>query len=457
MAPRDDAGVGAEAFQVAIAGGGVAAMEAVLALREREEPPRPLAVTMFAPDREFRLQALSVAEPFGGDAQTVDLDGFCAEHGVEYREDSVAEVWGGPQRVLTARGDEVFYDALLLATGARRHPVLPGAHAFRGAGDVGWFGTLLERLERGAIADVAFAVPRQVKWTLPIFELAMLTATWLRDHDRNGSHLSVVTHERQPLEVLGPKVSEQVAKLLDERGIEVVAGTGVVRFDRGRLVCEGGRDIRFDEVVALPGLDVPEIPGVPQGRHGFIGCDAEMRVDGLDHVWAAGDSTWFPVKQGGLAAQQAEIAAAGILDAAGAEVGVPPFRPIVRGALITGGRPRFMRVPLGGDAGVALTSSPLWWPPVKVAGPRLGPYLAQRWALDDEEPALERTEDLEPARDEREHEAALRLSLDFAEIDAREGDYEEALRWLGVAERLNVTLPAEYVERREEWRAAATA
>jgi sulfide:quinone oxidoreductase len=457
MTRRDDDAVGDEAFQVVIAGGGVAALEAVLALREHHDPPQPLAITMIAPDREFRLQALSVAEPFGGDAQSVDLGGFCAEHGVEYREDPVAEVWGGPQRVLTARGDEVFYDALLLATGARRHSILPGSHPFRGAGDVGWFGTLLERLERGAIADVAFAVPRQVKWTLPIFELAMLTATWLDGRDRDGCRLSVVTHERAPLEVLGPKVSEQVTKLLEDRGVEVVAGTGAVRFDQGRLVCEGGRDIRVDEVVALPGLDVSEIPGVPQGRHGFIGCDAEMRVDGLDRVWVAGDSTWFPVKQGGLAAQQAEIAAAGVLHAAGADIDVPPFRPVIRGALITGGRPRFMRVPLGGDAGAVLTSSPLWWPPVKVAGPRLGPYLARRWALDDEEPALERTEDLHPARDEREHEAALRLSLDFAEIDAREGDYEEALRWLGVAERLNVTLPAEYVERRDRWRAAALA
>jgi sulfide:quinone oxidoreductase len=447
--------VGENDFQVVIAGGGIAAMEAVLALREHD-PPAPFAIAVLAPDREFRLQALSVAEPFGGDAQTVDLGDFCAEHGAEYRADAIAEVWGGPQRVLTARGEEVFYDALLLATGARRHSVLPGSHPFRGAGDVGWFGTLLERLERGAIADVAFTVPRQVKWTLPIFELAMLTASWLEERDRDGAQLSVITHELAPLEVLGPEVSEQVGKLLGERGVEVVTGTGVVRFDQGHLVCEGGRDIRVDEVVALPGLEVPEIPGVPQGRHGFIGCDAEMRVDGLDRVWAAGDSTWFPVKQGGLAAQQAEIAAAGILRAAGAEVEVPAFRPVVRGALITGGRPRFLRVPLGDDAGATLTSSPLWWPPSKVAGPRLGPYLARHWTLaEEEEPGLDRTEDLEPARDEREHEAALRLSLDFAEIDAREGDYEEALRWLGVAERLNVTLPADYVERRERWRAEA--
>lgn len=441
-----------EDFQVVIAGGGVAALEAVLALRQLE--PNPIAIELLSPSPDFHLQALSVAEPFGGDPHTLDLGEFCAEHDVELRRDAVAEVWGGPRRILTAGGDEVFYDALLMATGARRTSVLPGSHPFRGAADVAWFGTLLERLQRGAIGDVVFAVPRQVKWTLPIWELAMLTAGWLADHARTDAAISVVTHESAPLEVLGPNVSKRVAELLDESGIGLTTGAGVLRFDQGRLSCEGGNDVRADEVVALPGLSVPEVPGVSQGRHGFIGCDAEMRADGLDRVWVAGDSSWFPIKQGGLAAQQAEISAAGILRAAGADVELPPFRPIVRGALITGKQPQFMRVEIGEDAGAALTTSPLWWPPIKVAGPRLGPYLAQRWSLDhDEEPGPEEATDLAPAKDEREHEAALRLSLDFAEIDAREGDYEEALRWLEVAERLNVTLPAEYVDRRESWRA----
>ncbi len=439
-------------FQVVIAGGGVAALEAVLAIRALE--PRPIPIELLSPSREFRLQALSVAEPFGGEARALDLEEFCAEHDVDYRAEAVAEVWGGQQRVLSDHGDEIFYDALLMATGARRESVLPGSHPFRGAADVDWFGALLERLARGAIGDVAFAVPRRVKWSLPVFELAMLTANWLSEREHGDVRIRVVTHEPTPLEGLGAAISDRVAEILDERGVELVTGADVIRFDQGRLVCEGGRDLRADEVVALPGLTVPEIPGVPQGRHGFIGCDAEMRVDGLERVWAAGDSTWFPIKQGGLAAQQAEIAAAGIVRESGGDVEVPPFRPVIRGALITGREPQFMRVEVGAEAGAALTSSPLWWPPIKVAGPRLGPYLAQRWSIDTEEPGLEQTEDLEPARDEREHEAALQLALDFAEIDAREGDYGEALRWLEVAERLNVTLPAEYVERRDRWRAA---
>ncbi len=444
-----------EAFEVVVAGGGVAALEAVLAIRAAESPP--VSVTLLAPSREFRLQAMSVAEPFGGDAPKLDLAGFCAEHDVTYRQEAIAEVWGGPQRILTDRGEEIFYDALLLATGARRSSAVPGSHPFRGAGDVHWFGTLLERLDRGAIADVIFAVPRQVKWSLPVWELALLTTSWLVDRGRSDAEIRVVTHESAPLEALGNVVSDRIAAMLAEAGIGLVAGAGVIRFDQGKLVCEGGQELRADEVVSLPGLEVPEIPGVPQGRHGFIGCDAEMRVDGLDRVWAAGDSTWFPIKQGGLAAQEAEVAAAGILREAGADIEVPPFSPQIRGALITGKQPQFMRVQLGEEADAALTSSPLWWPPIKVAGPRLSPYLAQRWSIDPEEPGMERIEDLEPAKDEREHEAALRLSLDFAEIDAREGDYIDALRWLEVAERLNVTLPADYVQRRDDWRASARA
>lgn len=442
-----------EEFEVVVAGGGVAALEAVLAIRAAESPP--VSVTLLAPSREFRLQAMSVAAPFGGDAPKLDLAGFCIERDVTYRQEAIAEVWGGPQRILTDRGEEVFYDALLLATGARRSSALPGSHPFRGAADVKWFGTLLERLDRGAIADVIFAVPRQVKWSLPVWELALLTTSWLADHGRSDAEISVVTHESAPLEALGEAVSDRIAAIVAEAGIGLVTGAGVIRFDQGTLLCEGGQELRADEVVSLPGLEVPEIPGVPQGRHGFIGCDAEMRVDGLDRVWAAGDSTWFPIKQGGLAAQEAEVAAAGILREAGADIEVPPFRPQIRGALITGKQPQFMRVQLGEEADAALTNSPLWWPPIKVAGPRLSPYLAQRWSIDPEEPGMERIEDLEPAKDEREHEAALRLSLDFAEIDAREGDYIDALRWLEVAERLNVTLPADYVQRRDDWRAAA--
>ena len=62
-------------------------------------------------------------------------------------------------------------------------------------------------------------------------------------------------------------------------------------------------------MIALPSLSGQRIDGVPQTRDGFVPVDRHGRVDGLPDVYAAGDITRFPVKQGGLAAQQADAAA----------------------------------------------------------------------------------------------------------------------------------------------------
>lgn len=448
-------------FRVVIAGGGVAALEAVLALHEIGRGR--LDVELVCPSREFTLRALSVTEPFGGgETPRIDLESFCREHDVRFRSDAIAEVWGEQQRVLTASGEEVFYDALLLTIGARQRDALPGARPFRGGHDVDWFGELLEELESGSVRRLVFAVPGEVRWSLPLYELALMTAHRLREQGRSGVELTFVTHEPAPLEVFGTRISERIAELLRGSGVELATGRVPTRFDGETLLCEDGRGFEAHHVVTLPALTVPGFPGVPQGRHGFIGCDPEMRVDGLKAVWVAGDATWFPIKQGGLAAQQAGVAAAGIAAAAGADVEPEPFRPVIRGALLTGEEPQFLRVDLseredaaeGGPA--ELSTSPLWWPPIKVAGPRLAPYLAREWGGIRSDP-LGRVEDLDSAAEgragsEEEHREALGLSLRFADVDAREGDFQQALRWLDVAERLNMTLPPEYVERRERWR-----
>lgn len=451
-------GTSAAGFRVMVAGGGVAALEAVLALAEHRGIG--IEVELICPEREFTLRSLSVAEPFGvGAPRGLDIEGFCRDHGARFRADSIAEIWGEQQRVLLASGEEVFYDALLLSLGARQRAALPGARPFRGRHDVGWFSEMLEDLERGSLRHLAFAVPKAVRWSLPLYELALMTAHRC-DQSGSAAELTFVTHEPAPLEVFGARISEHIAGLLGRSGIELIIDSAPLSFDGEVLHCENGRRLDTHRVVTLPALTVPEIPGLPQGRNGFIGCDPEMRVDGVPSVWAAGDATWFPIKQGGLAAQQAEVAVAGIAVAAAAtevdvDVEPEPFRPVIRGALLTGGEPQFLRADLGEDENAALSTSPLWWPPIKVAGPRLAPYLAREWGGVRSDP-LRQLEDLEvPAEDqtkrEDEHRAALQLSLSFADVDAREEEFESALRWLDIAERLNVTLPAEYVERRSAW------
>ena len=101
-----------------------------------------------------------------------------------------------------------------------------------------------------------------------------------------------------------------------------------------------------------------------------------------------------------------------------------------------------------------MSQSPMWWPPAKVAGPRLAPYLAQLWG-DGVASGGAELEDLAAPAGEGDHAESVQLALRFADVDARQGEFADAVRWLDVAERLNVTLPFDYVERRRRWAALA--
>ena len=65
-----------------------------------------------------------------------------------------------------------------------------------------------------------------------------------------------------------------------------------------------------------------------------------------------------------------------------AELGLPivprPFRPVIQGVLFTDRDPAYLQAALG--EGAPAPSDPrtysLWWPPSKIAGRHLSPYLA---------------------------------------------------------------------------------
>ena len=82
--------------------------------------------------------------------------------------------------------------------------------------------------------------------------------------------------------------------------------------------------------------------------------------------------TGRPLKQGGLAAQQADVAAADIAAYLGAPVEVEPYQPVLEGVLLTGDVPEFVRRrPHASEA----AREPLWSPRQKVSGRYLAPYL----------------------------------------------------------------------------------
>jgi sulfide:quinone oxidoreductase len=156
-------------------------------------------------------------------------------------------------------------------------------------------------------------------------------------------------------------------------------------FRSGALVVVPGRAIRTERVVSLPVPEGRRIPGLPTDGRGFVRADDLGRVEGRDDLYAAGDITTFPLKQGGIATQQADAAAESIAAVAGAPVTPRPFKPVLRGLLLTGLTPRFMAAsPL--DASSEVDSEPLRWPPAKIVGRYLAPFLAQHVGLSAERP-----------------------------------------------------------------------
>jgi sulfide:quinone oxidoreductase len=217
---------------------------------------------------------------------------------------------------------------------------------------------------------VVFAVPPAPGWTLPIYELALLTARWARLRERS-LELMIVSPERRPLDVFGGPVSAQVQALLDDAGIAFRGGAAARDVVDGALELGDDERLPADLFIALPRLDGPAVRGLPNDARGFVEVDDFCRVIGVDDVYAFGGMTSAPIKQGGLAAQQAVTAATAIAFAAGADVSPKPYEPVLRAQLLTGERPRWLR----SEAGASEMSSgdAPWWPPHKIATQYLAP------------------------------------------------------------------------------------
>jgi sulfide:quinone oxidoreductase len=242
---------------------------------------------------------------------------------------------------------------------------------------------------------------------------------------------------------------------------------------RGRtLLLAGGAKIFADRVITVPQLEGPRLPGLPHDQHGFIPVDKFGQVSDVEHVFAAGDVTAFPLKQGGLAAQQADAVAGTIAARAGAASAPSQFRPVLRGLLLTGGAPLYLRAEpqrLPREATVAIEAQPtrrgvrdasaaagqaLWWPPGKIAGRYLAPYLATARPLPLDTGLLsDRVVVPGPPVSDAEFQDAVELALLLADADARWGDFASALNALDAAEALQGVLPPEYEVKRREWRA----
>jgi sulfide:quinone oxidoreductase len=359
----------------------VAAIETLLALRVLVQVTAAahLDVHLVAPNRQFVSQPLAVTAPFSSrtELQLLDLAEVASEQGARLHVDTLASVDTEARNVRLVSGAVLPYDTLVIAIGAQRRDWLEGALHFGGAVDVTAFRSLLERFESGSNQRLCFVKPAGVSWTLPLYELALLTASHFADEGVIGAELTVVTPETNPLAVFGPTASRMLRNLFADRGIALKAGVYAEKIQGGALHLSAGTKLAVDSVVTLAELVGPALPGLASDAQGFIPVDAHSRVAGHEDVYAAGDGTTFPIKHGGIATQQADAAAEAIAARMGAAVTPAPMRATVTGMLLDGITPTYLHAQIAGSeaATLQMATNPFWWPS-KIAGRFLAPYLA---------------------------------------------------------------------------------
>jgi sulfide:quinone oxidoreductase len=363
-------------LRVIIAGGGVAALEAALALAKLA--PEQTAVTVLAPNAEFVNRPMTVREPFSYPrASRYPLEPIVRDAGAKLVVDELAWVDVDKRVAHTKSDSEIEYDALLIATGARVVPRYKHALTIDDRRLDETLHGLLQDLEGGYIRSIAFVAPGRIAWPLPLYELALMTSG--RAFDMNIElETTIVTPEDCPLAIFGATASAAVAERLERARIKTVTSAYAEVPRTGEVnINPGDHQLKVDRVVALPELYGPCLRGIPLSEHGFIRTTAYGKVLDLEGVYAAGDATDFAVKHGGVGSQQADVAAQSIAALAGADVTPEPFHPIIRGMLLTDDEPIYLTARITGGQGFSseVTDAPTWSPPSKLATKYLSPYL----------------------------------------------------------------------------------
>jgi sulfide:quinone oxidoreductase len=360
-----------------IVGGGIAAVEAILALDEVAQDLTE--VTLVCPEPDFTYKPLIVEEPFShAPAEHHELEPLVAERGGSFVRASAESFEPAGHRVTLTDGSDLAYEYLLVCVGGQTLGELSGAETFRVAGEPLEIDSLIDQALAHESRRIAFVAPPGVSWSLPLYELALMTRRLAEESGRDDLRISTVTPEPAPLILFGTVPSEAVTEVLRARRIEF-DGDSLAKDEGGGIALSpGDRRLEAGAVIALPMIEGRRLRGLPSDDRGFIPIDQHARIVGVEDAWAAGDGTNFPIKQGGLATQQADAAVFDIARRLGAEVDAEPFHPILRGQLIVGAESLNLRQDVTGGHGEGTVSSDyLWWPPHKVSGRFLSPWLAQ--------------------------------------------------------------------------------
>ena len=274
--------------QIVIVGGGAAGFAAAEMLRRQDYRG---SIVMFSNEAAAPVDRPNLSKDYLAGSAPEDWlplrpDDFYTEAKIDLRLNTeVTSIDTNARHVVTAGGDIIPYDRLLLATGAEpvRLPI-PGAdqphvHVLRSLADSRAIIALAEGARRAVVIGASF--------------IGLEAAASLR---ARNVEVHVVGLEQRPMErVLGPEMGDFVRALHEEHGVIFHLGDTVTAIDGKRAMLKSGGAIEADIVVVgvgvRPRLGLAEQAGLAIDRGVTVNAYLETSVPG---IYAAGDIARWP-------------------------------------------------------------------------------------------------------------------------------------------------------------------
>ena len=311
---------------VVVLGGGIGGIVAARMLRKRV--PKDVRVVLVDRDESY-LFAPSLLWLMTGDREPGQISRGrerLARKGIELVTGE-AEGLDAGRRTVRVGGRDIAYERLVIALGAQPAPeLMPGLS--EGAIDLYTTegalaaGRALRELDGGRVVVLVAKLP--YKCPAAPNEAAFLAEAILR---RRGvrAKVALYTPEPYPMPTAGEALGKVLARMLEERGIELHAQQVVEEVDARskQLVLQGGEREGYELLLAIPPHRTASIvrgSGL-SNEGGFIPADAATLATWADGVYAIGDVAQIPIgggkflpKAGVFANAQARVVASRIAD-----------------------------------------------------------------------------------------------------------------------------------------------
>ena len=311
-APTDaPAGAPAAAPHAIIVGAGFAGQAAVDGLRKAGLQVTIIDKNLYSTFQPLLYQVATAGLNPGDVAYPVG--GFATPRRARYTRGDLAAVDTGGRRIKLADGRELRYDYLIIATG-----VSANYFGVKGAAEntfglytrndaevlrdhiINGFECLDEDPDAGRELTITVvgggATGVELAGTLGELRTDVLRATFPAvDPDR--VHVRLIEMAPALLMSFHPKLREYTRKQLVKRGVDIRLNTRILEVAPDRVIVGDGQSLHSDLTIWTGGVAAPAAAagwGLPQGHAGRLLVGPDLRVQGSDRIFAAGDIAYEP-------------------------------------------------------------------------------------------------------------------------------------------------------------------